>query len=149
MAKIQVKLDIRFWLNWNRSPRANYRAQFNMVTLIKYILENALGTVPEWLLLWDQPLTPRDRSHALGPSPGEYRTFVIEISYTHDRFCLNRIWILLYPRDIHVFQMLIKLLKSDAFTDEFDVKCISEDLKLLLSFTGSVAIGRIMFFSTI
>ena len=38
---------------------------------------NTLGLVPEYLLLLDQPLTPRDRSQALGPGPGEYRTDII------------------------------------------------------------------------
>ena len=29
------------------------------------------------MLLWDLPITPRDRSHALGPGPGEYYSYVI------------------------------------------------------------------------
>ena len=36
----------------------------------------------------NQPFTPRDRTHALGLGPGEYRTFVVQISYSHGGFCL-------------------------------------------------------------
>ena len=34
--------------------------------------KNTLRLVSEYLLLWDRPLTLRDRSHVLGPGHGEY-----------------------------------------------------------------------------
>ena len=51
----------------------------------------------------NQPLTPRYRSHALGPGPGEYRTFVVQISYSHGGFCLNRIRILPYFKALFMY----------------------------------------------
>ena len=38
-------------------------------------IANTLGPGPEDPFLWDRPLTPWDRSHALGPGPGEYHTY--------------------------------------------------------------------------
>ena len=49
--------------------RANSLAQFNMVKIQRDILKNAMGRSQSNCYSENQPLTPRDRSHALGPSP--------------------------------------------------------------------------------